>query len=111
MAEHSDICTDRYSSSEILYAYLAILAKYQHTVFAAVHLERMEQIMRDNLSLGPLGEPDVRAAQSAASRNALSAVNPHPHQTPAWRPRTWPGHGHPPGQTKTALMTLAMPGR
>jgi hypothetical protein len=59
MAENSDICTDRYSFSEILCVYLTILAKYQHTVFAAVHLERMEQIMRDNLSLGPLGEPDV----------------------------------------------------
>ena len=71
MAENSDICTDRYSFFEILCVYLTILAKYQHTVFAAVHLERMEQIMRDNLSLGPLGEPDVRAARSTASRNAL----------------------------------------
>lgn len=47
MADHSDIHTDRYSFSEILYVYLIILAKYQHTLFAAVHLERMEQIMRD----------------------------------------------------------------
>jgi hypothetical protein len=39
--------SDRCSFSEILCVYLIILAKYQHTLFAAVHLERMEQIMRD----------------------------------------------------------------
>jgi hypothetical protein len=47
MAEHSDIRTGRCSFSEILYVYLTIFAKYLHTVFVVVRLERISSSTSD----------------------------------------------------------------
>ncbi|MFC4062242.1 IS200/IS605 family transposase [Planomonospora corallina] len=46
MAEHGDIRTGRHCVFA-LHAHLVFVTKFRHPVFAGVHLERMEQIMRD----------------------------------------------------------------
>jgi len=46
MAGYEDIRTGRHCVF-ILHAHLVFVTKYRHRVFAAAHLERMEQIMRD----------------------------------------------------------------
>jgi len=46
MTEHGDIRTGRHCVF-ILHVHLVFVTKYRHEVFGAVHLERMEEIMRD----------------------------------------------------------------
>jgi putative transposase len=46
MADNSDIRTGRHCVF-ILHAHLVFVTKYRHPVFAAAHLERIEEIMRD----------------------------------------------------------------
>ncbi|MEV5414516.1 IS200/IS605 family transposase [Thermopolyspora sp. NPDC052614] len=46
MAEHGDIRAGRHCVFA-LHAHLVFVTKFRHRVFAGVHLERMEQIMRD----------------------------------------------------------------
>ena len=46
MATYSDIRTGRHCVF-VLHAHLVFVTKYRHRVFSAVHLARMEQIMRD----------------------------------------------------------------
>ncbi len=47
MAGCGGIHTGKQHFFKILYAYLAFVTRYRHEVFAARHLERMEEITRD----------------------------------------------------------------